>query len=170
MVPPFDLATEWLKNMCCSIVDDVIDVAGLGLDKIRSLVSGRLEDQTLTIRVARGSDVMERHETALVDLCILGEDVSTVNCITAIHSPDDDAYFTDDDIVMDCHDSDVECALDSLWNTWSEGLPIRNFEEEGTAEEPKEEKKKVAPWASRSSGSGTWVRDPATGQMRNIDE
>ena len=153
-----------------SIVDEVIDVAGLGLDKIRSLVSGRLEEQTLTIRVARGSDVMERHETALVDLCILGEDESTVNCITAIHSPDDDAYFTDYDIVMDCQDSDVKCALDSLWNTWSEGLPIKNIEEENTAEEPKEEKKKVAPWASRSSGSGTWVRDPATGQMRNIDE
>ncbi|KAL3785739.1 hypothetical protein HJC23_006308 [Cyclotella cryptica] len=150
--------------------DEVIDVAGLGLDKIRSLVSGRLKEQTLTIRVARGSDVMERHETALVDLCILGEDANTVNCITAIHSPEDGAYFTDNDIAMDCQDSDVDCMLDSLWDTWSDGLPIKNLEEEETAEEPKEEKKKVAPWASRSSGSGTWVRDPATGQMRNIDE
>jgi hypothetical protein len=29
--------------------------------------------------------------------------------------------------------------------------------------------KVVKPWSSRSSPSGTWVRDPATGQLRNID-
>jgi hypothetical protein len=147
-----------------------MDVAGLGLDKIRSLVSGRLKEQPLTIRVARGSDVMERHESALVDLCILGEDPETVECITSIHSQDDDQYYN---ILMNCEDSDAECMLDSMWEDWTDGLPINIYtgEESEPAEEWKEEKKKVTqPWASRASGSGTWVRDPATGKMRNIDE
>eukprot|EP00956_Cyclotella_meneghiniana_P023350 scaffold45368_cov68-Cyclotella_meneghiniana.AAC.9 len=151
-------------------VDEVVDVTGLGLDKIRSLVSGRPKEEPLTIRIARGSDVMERHESALVDLCILGEDAETVECINAIHAQDRDIYFTDEDVVIDCPD-DTECMLDSMWETWADGLPINSGDkEQETDEEPREEKKKVAPWASRSSGSGTWVRDPSTGEMRNIDE
>jgi hypothetical protein len=43
-------------------------------------------------------------------------------------------------------------------------------EEEVKEEDEKPKKKKVAPWASRSSGSGTYVRDPKTGKMVNIDE
>jgi hypothetical protein len=151
------------------LVDEVIDVAGLGLSKIRSLVSGRLKEQPLTIRIARGSDVMERHESALVDLCIIGEDPNTAECINAIHSQERFSYI-EDDVVMDCQeDDDTECMLDSLWDTWTEGLPIKTLEEENAVEK-QEVKKKVAPWSSRSSPSGTWVRDPATGEMRNIDE
>ena len=114
---------------------------------------------------------MERHETALVDLCILGEDQTTIDCITAIHSQDRDLFYTDDDdVMMDCQDDDTECMLDSIWDTWTEDLPDKTSEEQTDNDEPKEEKKKVAPWASRSSGSGTWVRDPKTGKLVNIDE
>lgn len=151
-------------------VDEVMDVTGLGLDKIRSLVGGRLKEDPLTIRIARGSDVLERHESALVDLCILGEDKKTVDCITAIHSQDRDMYYSDDDVILDCQDDDTECMLDSIWDTWTEELPVEISDEETENDEPKEEKKKVAPWASRSSGSGTWVRDPKTGKLVNIDE
>ena len=133
-------------------------------------MSGRPEEEHLTIRIARGSDVMERHESALVDLCILGEDAETVECINRIHAQDRDIYFTSEDIVMDCPD-DTEYMLDGMWETWTDGLPINNGDnDQETDVKPKEEKEKVAPWASRSSGSGTWVRDPSTGEMRNIDE
>ena len=145
----------------------------MGLNKIRSLVSGREKNKPLTIRVARGSDVLERHEMALVDLCVLGEDPEVVECINTINS----AYFVgegddiaaDGDMATDCLDSETECMLDNMWEMWTEGLPVKNFEEE-KIEEIKVEKKKIQPWASRSSGSGTWVRDPQTGEMRNIDE
>lgn len=151
------------------IVDEVITVTGLDFNKVRSLIAGRLKEDPLTIRIARGSDVMERHETALVDLCIIGEDKATVECITKIHSPEN-TYFEENKIIVNCEeDSDVECMLDSMWESWTEGLPMPKSEEE-EVEEPKKKKKKVAPWASRSSGSGTYVRDPQTGILRNIDE
>ena len=68
-----------------------------------------------------------------------------------------------------CNEDDgTECMLDSMWSGWSEGLvPTEEVTEEPV---PVEKKKKVAPWSSRSSGSGTYVRDPKTGKMVNIDE
>ena len=134
----------------------------------RSLVSGRPEESPLVVRVVRGSDVMERHTLALVELCIVGDDAMTDECITSIYTADDDAGLYED-IPAPCEEDDgTECMLDSMWNDWSEGLVP-------TAEEPVEEvpvvkKKKVAPWSSRSSPSGTYVRDPKTGKLVNIDE
>lgn len=149
--------------------DDVVDVKGMGLDKVRSLVAGRAEESPLVIRVARGSDVIERHEMAIVDLCILGDDKETEECITSIYKADDDIYIAGDSEMAMCEDDGTECMLDSMWGAWSEGLPMPGNEEE-EEEEVKVKKKKVAPWSSRSSPSGTYVRDPKTGIMENIDE
>lgn len=148
--------------------DEVVDVAGLGIGKIRSLVGGRSAESPLIIRVARGSDVMERHELALVELCIIGDDASTEECISSIYAEDVDVYATgDSDMAMCDEDDGTECMLDSMWSDWSfEGKK----EEEVEGEEIVEQKKKVAPWSSRSSGSGTYVRDPKTGKLVNIDE
>lgn len=149
--------------------DEVVNVAGLGIDKIKSLVAGRPEESTLRMCVARGSDVMERHELALVELCIVGDDAETADCINQIYSYEDD--FIEDGEMAACDEDDgTECLLDSMWDTWSDGLPsaISNDEENGMEEDKK--KKKVAPWSSRSSPSGTYVRDPKTGKMVNIDE
>jgi hypothetical protein len=57
-------------------------------------------------------------------------------------------------------------------NIWDEELEeiapaVAKVEEDEDAEEPKS--KKPLPWRSRSSPSGTYVRDPATGEMKNID-
>ena len=157
--------------------DEVVDVAGLGIEKIRSLVSGRPDESPLKIRVARGSDVMEHHEMALVELCILGDDADTADCISSIYAADDiDVYMTGDSEMAICDEDDgSECMLDSMWgsNMWGEGLVESEEEKESDAKEEEattEKKKKVAPWSSRSSGSGTYVRDPQTGKMVNIDE
>jgi len=125
----------------------------------------------LVIRVARGSDVKERHELALVELCIVGDDAITADCITAIYS-DEDIDMGNTEIPQQCdEDDETECMLDSLWDTWSDGLPTAGSEEEKEVIENDEPKKKKAqPWASRSSFSGTYVRDPKTGKMVNIDE
>ena len=152
--------------------DEVVDVAGLGIDKIKSLVAGRAEDSTLNICVARGTDVMARHELALVELCIVGDDAATADCIDKIYA-DDDFVDGDDDNMAGCdEDGDAECMLDAMWDTWSEGVPsaIDSEEEVMKEEDDKPKKKKVAPWSSRSSPSGTYVRDPKTGKMVNIDE
>lgn len=147
------------------------------LRRRKSLVAGRPADSPLTIRVARGSDVRERHELALVELCIVGDDARADECITAIYRQDDDVGFlaaaADGDMAASspCEEDDgTECMLDAMWGDWSEGL--MDAEEEEKTEVPKEEggKKKVAPWSSRSSPSGTYVRNPKTGKMENIDE
>ncbi len=153
--------------------DEVVDVAGLGIDKIKSLVAGRAEGSTLRMCVARGSDVMERHEMALVELCIIGDDAETNDCINKIYADYD--FIVDDGAMAVCEEDDgTECLIDSIWDTWSEGVVSAAIN--GADDEMKEEatekkkKKKVAPWSSRSSPSGTFVRDPKTGKMINIDE
>jgi hypothetical protein len=117
---------------------------------------------------------MNRHQLALVELCIVGDDAETAECITSIYSADNDLLDMDDNIEMTiCEEDDgTECMLDSMWNSWTEDLPSSAKEEEGENDVvvEKDEKKKVAPWSSRSSPSGTYVRDPKTGKLVNIDE
>lgn len=120
---------------------------------------------------------MQRHEMALVELCILGDDIATNNCISKIYATDDAVYIpTEGDMIGDggelvpCLDEDTECMLNTIWDDWTDGLPSLVGGEEGNEEKVKVETKKVAPWSSRSSPSGTYVRDPKTGKMVNIDE
>ena len=107
---------------------------------------------------------------ALVELCIIGDDAQTAECITQIYA-DDEIDMGDADIPECNEDDEMECMLDSMWDDWADVgvIPSAVNGEEEVEEEPKQ-KKKVQPWASRSSGSGTYVRDPKTGKMVNIDE
>lgn len=103
--------------------DEIVDVSGIGIERVRSLVGGRSEDRPLVIVVARGSDVKERHELALVELCIIGDDAEIADCITSIYSGD----YTDVDINNDemavCDEGDgSECMIDSIWKTWTVGM------------------------------------------------
>jgi hypothetical protein len=137
----------------------------------KGLVAAVADEDPLTLLVARGSGVLERHETAVVDLCQQSgtDDKEVENCVVD--------YLTggyediEDDINNDesCNeeDPDAECLLDNMMNMWADELPP---ETSGILDdEPEPEKEKVKPWSSRVSGSGTYVRDPATGEMRNID-
>ena len=116
---------------------------------------------------------MNRHRLALAELCIVGDDADTADCITSIYSADNDITLEDSSAITICDEDDgTECMLDSMWIAWTEDLPSPAKEEgegDGRVQE-KEEKKKVAPWSSRSSPSGTYVRDPKTGKLVNIDE
>lgn len=151
--------------------DEIVDVSGLGIERVRSLVGGRSEDRPLVIVVARGSDVKERHELALVELCIIGDDAEIADCITSIYSGDYNDVDINNDKMAVCDEEDgSECMIDSIWKTWTEGMPESEREDDEVIEEEKIEKKKIDPWSSRSSPSGTYVRDPTTGQMVNIDE
>jgi hypothetical protein len=135
--------------------------------------------------VARGTDVQTKHDTMLVDICTFNEglDSQIEECIVGLNSygmafgDDDD---DDDDEPAECADDDTECLLDQMHGSWEDEMSGlmdgggeaktgkgggADEEEEGAAKEPK-----IAPWSSRSSPSGTFVRDPKTGEMRNIDE
>lgn len=148
--------------------DEILDVSGLGIERIRSLVSGRPDESPLVMRIARGSDVMERHELALVELCIVGDDTTTADCITSIYAAEDDIYLAGGDNMTMCDDDDgTECLLDSMWSDWSFDKATEEVEKE---EEVKKKPKKSQPWSSRSSPSGTYVRNPKTGKLENIDE
>lgn len=151
--------------------DEIVDVSGLGIERVRSLVGGRSEDRPLVIIVARGSDVKERHELALVELCIVGDETEIADCITSIYSGDyNDVDVNNDKMAVCDEDDESECMIDSIWKAWTVGMPESEREDDVGIEEEKIEKKKIDPWSSRSSPSGTYVRDPATGQMVNIDE
>mmetsp|Transcript_9686 Transcript_9686/g.22025 ORF Transcript_9686/g.22025 Transcript_9686/m.22025 type:complete len:266 (+) Transcript_9686:137-934(+) len=147
--------------------DECVDVSGLGIERVQSLVAGRSKDDVLTLRIARGSDVQQRHVLALVEMCIVGDDQATASCIDAIYAEESISVDADESVCNE--DDETECMLDTMWGSWDEG-----FSESDSVGEAEEEvvvqKKKVMPWSSRSSGSGTFVRDPKTGKMVNIDE
>lgn len=138
-------------------------------------VAGRAGDEVLDFRIARGTAVINEHETALVDLCAsVGAndkeiEECVVNFLTSTYAEEDE----DPDPVEPCDDDDDDCILDNLFeNIWEE-----EFQESAAQKEADEVKKEVSvpkakkplPWRSRSSPSGTFVRDPKTGEMKNID-
>ena len=144
---------------------------GLFFFQRRSLVAGRTEKQFLTLVVLRGTDVLEKHEATLVDLCILpegqGKDAAVEKCIETLYQA---TYDMGDIEGPDCEDKDTECMIDSMFDMWDNDMvELRDVIKEKEEEAP-EEVKKPAPWSSRSSPSGTYVRDPKTGKMMNIDE
>jgi len=147
------------------VFDEMEDVTYSNLERVRALVSGRYPEQTLRIRVMRGSDVMVRHESVLVSLCTLPADDNVEECISSIMK--DDAL---DDIIASTNacDADGEGMLDAMsafWGTEQDIYPTLVDEEKKPIEK---KKKNPRPWANRSSPSGTFVRDPATGKLVNI--
>ena len=143
----------------------------------RSLIAGKPPDEVLTLVVLRGSDVLDKHEATLLDLCLLpegqGKDIAVEQCIETLYKADYDfgngeTSINDNNV---CDDDDTECMIDSMFDMWeSEMDELRDVVQQKEGEDDAKEIKKPAPWSSRSSPSGTFVRDPKTGKMVNIDE
>jgi hypothetical protein len=161
------------------------------------LVSAVPQEEPLKIEVVRGTDVLERHETAIVDLCNMSgaNDKEIENCVVDYMAGGYDAGIEDDrasigDDMVDegenlVSDEAADGLIDdimSLWmdelplppdettDSWSDELPLP-LEKSGIIDQARghNSDKKPKPWSSRSSQSGTFVRDPTTGKMRNID-
>jgi len=153
--------------------EEIVEVVGVGLDRVRSLVAGRQDKMNLILKIVRNTDVLAQHEKALVDLCILpegeGKDSNLVKCIEALYQSD---YEIDDsEGPGSCLDTDAECMLDTMLNTWEDELDVMGGEKQVEVEQEEVKKvKKPAPWSSRSSGSGTYVLDPKTRKMINLDD
>ena len=127
------------------------------------------------MRLARGTPVLADHEKAIVEICSNPDksDVEVEECVTDFLR---EGYYTESSTngsAQDENDSpessteDDDDMLDNMFNMWAEDLPATPA---APAEpKPTQEKSKPKPWSSRSSPSGTFVRDPRTGKMRNID-
>ena len=115
---------------------------------------------------------MARHEEHLVTLCNLpgGMDDDLRDCLDAIMTEE---KIDTEDLAMDC-DEEGECMLDAMFEAWGDELaenvtPSSTKEKQAEIEiEINKKKNNARPWASRSSPSGTYVRDPVTGEMKNI--
>ena len=149
---------------------DVVEVVGSSLERVKSLIAGRNEgDDDLVIMIMRDSDVMSAHESSLVDACVLPDnDKDIEKCIESMYQADYDmrkgaingnnSDIDANEAEKSCEDDDMDCMLDAMFNVWSDETGLQK--EEKVEEDKKEKKKKPAPWSSRSSPSGTYVRDP----------
>jgi len=136
---------------------NVTPVVGASLERVKSLIGGREKGTGLVLMVIRDSFVMSKHETTLIDMCVLPENDAAVDtCIQSMYQAEYDMKAFDNDDVEPCGDGDTDCMLDAMFDVWSDELGLKSQEEE--AKEVKEVKKKPAPWSSRSSPSGTFVR------------
>jgi len=151
---------------------ELTDVLDASVEKIKRLVSAVPDEDPLTIQVVRGTGVLERHESTVVDLCNLsGESEKEVEeCVVNFISGGYD-YDDVDDVSVPPSDEDAEFMLDNMMNLWADELPLPPTTS-GITDQTNNEKtaKAPKPWSSRSSPSGTWVLDPKTRKMRNIDK
>jgi hypothetical protein len=163
------------------------------------MVGAVAKDETLVIQVARGTDVLERHEQAVVDICSISEtgDKDVEDCVVNFLA---DGYYEDiggsrsgsssstrskgdndesttgtvnsDESKDDIDNVDADELIDDMFNLWvaEDDLPVPPTNS-GIVDSNsgQQQNQKPKPWSSRSSPSGTFVRDPKTGQMKNID-
>lgn len=163
------------------IFGDLEAVQGLGIDKVRQLVGARPDEEALELRVARGTDVLARHEAALAELCANPVDDDTEHCMleyikgTYYSDEEEDETVAASNDEEECNpETDEDCVIDSLHSLWAEDLPpvapVKAMgDDSDDASSADNQQSQVKPWSSRTSPSGTWARDPATGEMRNID-
>lgn len=165
-----------------SMFDGMENVLGKGIDAVISAASGKSEEEVLNLVVARGTNVLAEHESALVDLCTsIGQnELEIEECIidylTSTYEEEIELKKESrgedeiDQLGGDEGDKLLEDAIDNMWgDELKEVLPTNTTnvsQEVAEVQSPK----KVAPWRSRSSPSGTYVRDPKTGEMKNIDD
>lgn len=149
----------------------------------KKLVGSVAAEDTLSLCVARGTGVLEDYESAVVELChntgVSDQEVET--CVTefldagyattdyGVDKVFDDVEAIDEECNFD--DAESDCMVDGIMNMWADDLPLppttSGISDQPAAAEMKSHQRK--PWSNRGSPSGTWVRDPKTGEMRNID-
>ena len=135
----------------------------------KGMVGSRPETEALEIHVARGSTAFDDHEKAVIELCSNeSSDKEIEQCVVDYLSMDyKNDVSTSEEEECDVDDPDADCLVDNLLGMWAEDLPppTTTTVENEVVEKPKDT---VKPWSSRSSPSGTFVRDPVTGKMKNI--
>jgi hypothetical protein len=144
----------------------------------KSLVASCPDSEPLQLQLLRGTTVVSDHEAALVELCA-NPDTSDAEAEQCMLNYLQGGYYNENDTpVVECNgDDEQECLLDNLQSMWAD-LNDNNVDMDGSSSSSQPLASSVTaistssttkPWSSRSSPSGTFVRDPSTGQMRNIN-
>jgi len=158
------------------VFGELQETTGIGLEQMKNLVAARRPQEPLEIRVARGTTVLSDHETALVDLCAIPDidDKKMNECIDTIMTEDwtylgEPLVEEGDDEPEASIDKETEDLMDSVEGLWKHEIPDPPKRNKKKLEEKERPKEQPQPWNRRSSPSGTYVRDPKTGIMKNID-
>jgi hypothetical protein len=146
------------------------------LNDSTSTVAGIPDGEVLELQILRGTKIMEQHDSALVDICAsIGKDEKEIEeCVVSFLSSafaEDQEDFNDIGENAPDTDSILDDAFQTLWG--SESMELNAAPVSDTNSPSKEisaKSSKPLPWRSRSSPSGTFVRDPKTGKLRNIDD
>ena len=145
----------------------------------KTLVSSRSDDQPLVFEVARGSPVLEHHEAKLAELCA-NPDTSDQEAEQCVLEYLQGGYFDGDTLQQEDDECDLnnpseDCMLDNVLDLWADDVlpPTSSSSTSETTSSPSDTTESSSttpkPWSSRASPSGTFVRDPITGEMRNIE-
>ena len=112
-------------------------------------------EDPLTLQVVRGTNILERHESAIVDLCNFeGENDNDVeDCVVDFIAGGYDLSVVEDDKVAECDsdDEDAECMIDSMYNMWADELPPPSTTSDST-DGINDESTAPKPWSSRYNG------------------
>ena len=144
----------------------------------KGMVSSRPEEEPLSLQVARGTNVYDDHEKAVIELCSTdADDADVEQCVVdylSMESQGGEAAKRQGTQQQETEcdledDDDADCMVGNMMDMWAADLPDLPPppKDLDSAENPAD--KVIKPWSSRSSGSGTYVRDPVTGEMKNID-
>ena len=154
----------------------------------------RHDNEPFTLQVLRGTTALQDHEVALTELCSNPDTTSTeaeqcmIDYIQGAYATDDSKVVNMDSIpedgectIVDTTDmDDGECLLNDMHSLWASDLPMSSSlqqqeEQNGKGINTSQSQsnsatgKAVKPWSSRASPSGTFVRDPTTGKMKNLE-
>ena len=161
----------------------------------KSLIMCRHDNEPFKLSVLRGSTALSDHEVALTDLCsnpdatsteaeqcmidyiqggyaIADQNTAGSKLVNVDSVPDDNECFFD-------ADEEGECLLNDMHSLWASDLPTSSSQPQntitsengrtGSNQQDGDVTAAVKPWSSRASPSGTFVRDPMTGKMKNLD-
>ena len=163
----------------------------------KSLIMCRYDNEPFTLRVLRGTTALQDHEVALTELCSNPDTTSTeaeqcmIDYIQGGYAtiPDQKSLGTsskqinvdripdDGECLLEPNndDDDSECLLNDIHSLWASDLPMSSLQQQQQQgsmtrnDNSNTNAVPVKPWSSRASPSGTFVRDPITGKMKNLD-
>jgi len=102
-------------------INAVESVAGKSIELVQSLIVGCKSEDKLSLVIARGTDVMTKHEEKAYDLCIIPDDKDKdmLKCIETLYHAEN---LSSDDSNDACEDDNVECMLDVLFDNMYKDL------------------------------------------------
>jgi hypothetical protein len=126
--------------------------------------------------------VIEEHESALMELCTdpMLDGADTEQCFwdflkdgynfsADVDEEGDLAGEGDGQARIGFNPVGEEDLVHNIHHMWAADLPVSPYLSGLSTENEEKQAKVIKPWSSRSSPSGTFVRDPKTGRMRNIE-